>query len=364
MFAKLESLRGIAACIVVLYHSPFSYGNEPLGFIANGYLFVDLFFIISGFVMSYAYAEKIGRTLSFKSYIALRLGRIYPLHFFMLLVWVPYILVKQYLFLSGFGGNDQFEASNLYSFSTNLVLLHSMGLHDKLNWNYPSWSISVEFFAYITFYFLIVSIDKKKTLLVPLCIVLACYVFLFSLNRSDLNIMSDFGFFRCLGGFYLGVLVFRLKSSLLLPKRLPCINVMEAAIVALLFVFIAYSGLNKLVLVLVIIAFFIAVIVFVSEENGYIGTLLESSWMRSLGVWSYSIYMVHGIILAGISNIFEYILKINLDVGFGFLAIIYNIFILGVIVFLSKYTYVYIEQRFRNIVKRKVNQANESKFAV
>ena len=104
MFGKLESLRGIAACAVILFHSSFNFGSEPISFVKNSYLFVDFFFILSGFVMSYAYKNKIAQGLSFSNYILLRLGRIYPLHLFMLLVFIPYVVIKQYLFNAGYGG--------------------------------------------------------------------------------------------------------------------------------------------------------------------------------------------------------------------------------------------------------------------
>jgi peptidoglycan/LPS O-acetylase OafA/YrhL len=59
MLHKLESLRGVAACMVVLYHSPFNYGDGDVSFISNSYLFVDFFFVLSGFVMSLAYSSQI-----------------------------------------------------------------------------------------------------------------------------------------------------------------------------------------------------------------------------------------------------------------------------------------------------------------
>lgn len=106
MFFKLESLRGLAACAVVLYHSPFNVNDAVLGLFRNAYLFVDLFFVLSGFVMAHAYADKIAAGMRFSDYMALRLGRIYPLHLVMLLVWVPYVLIKVWLFHRGFGGTD------------------------------------------------------------------------------------------------------------------------------------------------------------------------------------------------------------------------------------------------------------------
>jgi len=122
MFHKLDSLRGIAALMVILFHSPFNYFQNKIIFASNLYLFVDFFFILSGFVMSYAYGNKIINGYSFKNYISLRLGRIYPIHLFMLFAWMPYIFFKQYLYTSGYGGNDQFDASNLYSFVSNIFL--------------------------------------------------------------------------------------------------------------------------------------------------------------------------------------------------------------------------------------------------
>jgi len=194
LFFKLESLRGVAACLVILFHSSFNFGLLPVAFISNSYLFVDFFFIISGFVMSYAYGGKIKEGLSFKNYIFLRLGRIYPLHLFMLFLWLPYILIKQYMYTSGYGGTDQFEASNLSSFISNLVLLQSMGLHSHLSWNGPSWSISTELFAYVIFYILTFLVDKKNKLVLPIIVPILCYLFLFSLGRNNLNITFDYGF--------------------------------------------------------------------------------------------------------------------------------------------------------------------------
>ena len=103
MFTRLESLRGLAAIMVVLYHSPFRFAESSAPIVTNSYLFVDLFFVLSGFVMAYAYGDKIRGGMGFGEYVALRLGRLYPLHLFTLMLWVPYVLVNQYLYDTGFG---------------------------------------------------------------------------------------------------------------------------------------------------------------------------------------------------------------------------------------------------------------------
>jgi peptidoglycan/LPS O-acetylase OafA/YrhL len=124
-------------------------------------------------------------------------------------VYVPYVLLKQYLFESGFGGTSQLETNNVMSFISNIFLLNSMGLHDHLSWNSPAWSISTEFFAYIVFFLFTKKLDTKESLICPFLISVGCYSFLVSLDRNSLDITYDYGFFRCLAAFYLGVFVNR-----------------------------------------------------------------------------------------------------------------------------------------------------------
>lgn len=354
MFGKLESLRGVAACLVVLFHSPFNFGAKPIEFMQNSYLFVDFFFILSGFVMALAYGDKIKEGLSFTSYITLRLGRIYPLHLFMLLAWVPYILIKQYLYNAGFGGTDPSEKSNIFTFVSNVFLVHSMGLHPNIGWNYPSWSISTEFFAYVAFYLFTLTIDKHRTIFVPLLITLTGYTFLLSLDKPDMDITYDFGFIRCLAAFYIGVLLFRVRSHTVAIGSSTAMSALEIISVGLLVMAVLYAGANDFTLVLTIISFALVLVVFANNTNGVLGRLLETPLMRHMGIWSYSIYMLHALVWAGVSNIFEHILKINLDEPQGWLSVAVNIPLLIVIIVMSRYSYIHIEKRFRDLIKTKV----------
>ena len=358
LFGKLESLRGVAACLVILFHSSFNYGSKPLEFISNSYLFVDFFFILSGFVMTYAYARKIEEGLSFRNYIFLRLGRIYPLHLFMLIAWLPYIFIKQYLYESNFGGTAPFDTSNLSSFISNLFLLQSMGLHSHLSWNGPSWSISTEFFAYIAFYILTVTIDRKNNIYLPLSISFLCYMFLFSLGRDNLDITFDYGFFRCLAAFYLGVFLFRSDKGIEFSS-IKLMSIIEVIAISTLVIAVTYSDLNNLSILLTIASFLFVLVVFSSSKSGCIGKLLETKIMRSVGVWSYSIYMVHAIVLSSVSNVFEYIIKFDIGSALGFTSIVINVFLLTITIIISRYTYMHIEKRFRDQVKLKVNKYNK-----
>jgi peptidoglycan/LPS O-acetylase OafA/YrhL len=348
----------------VVSHSPFNFGEDPLSFTKNGYLFVDFFFILSGFVMSYAYGEKIRNGMPFLNYISLRLGRLYPLHLFMLLAWVPYILLKQYLYESGFGGSDQSDRSNLFSFVTNLLLIHSMGIHSAHSWNYPSWSISTEFFAYVLFYVLILTLDKGRTLRVPLVISILCYTFLFSLGRDNFDITYDFGFIRCVAAYYLGVFLFRLRPMVMPTNTLRFVGPLELISAGLVLGAVTYANVGNLFIAFTVLTFAIALLVFSSSNNGYLGKFLETKFMRHLGIWSYSIYMVHALVSAGVSNVFEYVLKFNLSEPLAYMSILVNLSVLAITIYISKHTYQYVEKRFRDLVKSKVLQHDQSAAAV
>jgi len=80
-FVALDSLRGIAALGVAVYHLqgrgqlPVQSGSDlfALPFFANGYLFVDFFFVLSGFVIAAAYGQRLATGLSIRKYMFLRL---------------------------------------------------------------------------------------------------------------------------------------------------------------------------------------------------------------------------------------------------------------------------------------------------
>src|SRR5438128_7978147 len=87
-FEALDGWRGVCACFVILFHF---HGYSPLyssGLVRNSYLFVDFFFVLSGFVISWNYAHRLDTPAGVMRFLVLRLGRVYPLHVFMLLCFV------------------------------------------------------------------------------------------------------------------------------------------------------------------------------------------------------------------------------------------------------------------------------------
>ncbi len=169
---SLTSLRGIAALVVVVHH--FSYYTLPKtgsilsvytlpktgsilsvysNFFKNGYLWVDFFFILSGFIMTHVYIGDFSSRVNFsnyRSYIFSRFARIYPLHIFVLSLFVGLEIAKLFL-LNNSGFTGKFNLTALFA---NIFLLQAFDLNCpplfwcNTYWNEPAWSISVEFIIY------------------------------------------------------------------------------------------------------------------------------------------------------------------------------------------------------------------------
>src|SRR5438445_11061004 len=96
-FVVLDSWRGIAACMVALGHldllSPYSHVHG-VPFLSNSWLFVDFFFVLSGFVIAANYQQRLLDGFGVGRFLLLRLGRLYPLHFAVLTLFIGSELLK------------------------------------------------------------------------------------------------------------------------------------------------------------------------------------------------------------------------------------------------------------------------------
>jgi peptidoglycan/LPS O-acetylase OafA/YrhL len=146
----LTGLRGLAAWYVVLFHTRVALdGTLPdwlLAGLSKGYLAVDFFFILSGFVLWHTYGDRLGGTgwRGAAQFLWRRVARIWPLHGAVLLGFVGLAGVLAWT------GRDTapYPWSQL---PLHILLLQNWGFVDTLAWNVPSWSISCEMAAYLTF---------------------------------------------------------------------------------------------------------------------------------------------------------------------------------------------------------------------
>lgn len=150
----LTSLRGLLAAWVVMFHlRPLLLDLFPTAWPVHrladsGDSAVDVFFLLSGFVIWLAYAERTPRfsPSTFGRFLWARLARLYPVHITQQAAWVALWAVAVLLHKPAFA-TDSFDADGLLR---NVFLVQAWGVPMKMYLNYPAWSVSMEWFAYLT----------------------------------------------------------------------------------------------------------------------------------------------------------------------------------------------------------------------
>ena len=353
-FQSLEAFRGIAAISIIFYHSMFTSGVLS-NFRLNSYLFVDFFFILSGFIISFAYMQKLTeKKVSTKTFFIKRIFRLYPMHLFMLAIWGVYIFVKHWAFTKHLGGQDPFIANNLTSFVQHLLLVQTFGTGNIMAWNVPSWSVSVEIFAYIIF-FIFVKLFTNSHVSVKLLTSFLLIIVLKGLLIIYPTELQNFTFlFNGLSTFFMGIILYIMSRYK--PKYTPKIwlsNILEIITVLSIVLLLNMPIHSLLNLTIIQLLFTLSIYVFAIQEKGIVSKVLHYRAFQYLGLLSYSIYLIHAIVVELVGHIFEYVLKspISYQGSHKVLILPYgdliNILLVGVVVFLAHFTYHNIEQALR-----------------
>ena len=297
-FVLLDSWRGIAACLVALFHLDAYSHLYDVPFLRNSWLFVDFFFVLSGFVIAANYQQRLLEGFGVGRFLFLRLGRLYPLHFAMLALFVGCALLK----VLGKTLVPALASINpIAPFSTpqeapdtilaNLLLIHSLHLYDFLTWNVPSWSISTEFYTYVVFAVCLIGLRKHAWIALLLAMI-GGPVLIVTLSKQNMHTESDWGIIRCFYGFAAGVLcwsVYRRWNGAF--RKWLSGNTAEWCSIGFMFAFVSVSG-NTLLSVAAPYVFGLVVFVF-AFEAGTASAILGLRPLVFLGTLSYSIYMTH-----------------------------------------------------------------------
>lgn len=295
-FETLDSWRGICAIFVVIFHfiymMPSSF--ETSAFLRNAYLFVDFFFVLSGFVLCHSYRGKISTMRDLGRFAVRRFGRVWPLHAVVLGALLASIAI-----IGRYPHPDDLALTwNSNSFAVDallpsLLLLNAMSLQGSV-WNGPAWSIGAEFYIYLLFALLLLVAPRR---LVPLCIGLSigALMLIFWLAPDLMNTTWDYGVIRCVAGFFGGVVAYHCYERVGRKGPLKA-TVGELSAVALVALFIFYAGDGPDSVFATSLAapfiFGLAVVVFAGEQ-GFLSLALRARPFRALGRYSYSIYMIH-----------------------------------------------------------------------
>jgi peptidoglycan/LPS O-acetylase OafA/YrhL len=295
--SNLTPLRGIAAIWVVVFHFSEIVAKfvDPgtTAVITKGYLMVDLFFVMSGFIISHVYEQSFQNNIQstpFRQYIVARFARVYPLHLFTLLLLV---------ILAAFSGAWN-PVQDPAAIPTQILLLHSFGIHKIFTWNVPSWSISAEWWAYMIFPVLVIFLNRNKKLAVAVLgffVVLAYVAIMFWLKRvnpfdpripvlHNLDTTFDYGYLRGLAGFVSGMILYKVYDSGLLR------NIFQKDLTAVLVILISIVCLHFGVNDGFDIIMFAALVFAFAQNNGKLHALCNIPVAQFLGKISYSIYLI------------------------------------------------------------------------
>ncbi len=363
LIKSLEGLRGIAALVVALYHLKIGATYVPM--IKHGYLFVDLFFVLSGFVISSAYWTRLSSQREVVGFLIRRLGRLFPLLAVTTILYVAaenaVVGAKWVLVWTGKGTvlnspeHLVYAIPTIWEVVTTATLTHGMALHQSLILNYVSWSISVEFWAYVLFAALCMLLPEGKRLrmFIPLSLMMFAITVNASLGEYQctakggcLNVAHDFGFTRCVGSFMLGAIVWKVRHV----GRGAAANIQLVSVAAVLALFALLDRYPAAAFGFPVV--YSVAIWALASDTGPLARILSNRYFVELGKRSYGVYMIHPILL------FAFIQAAQRVSGFWTGALTIAAYV-GVLYLISGLSYRLIEQparQFFNSVARRFDQ--------
>ena len=294
-FECVDALRGICALLVAMLHCETYSHVQGLRFFNNAYLFVDFFFVLSGFVIASNYAEKLRDGYGLGRFALLRFGRVYPLYFATLSAFVAMELLQLLVPALGAMGAGAPFAAPRQSWDTilaNVFLLQSFGTYEFLTWNTPGWSIATEFWTYLAFALLVKYAYGARIGILAATVALSLAV-IGAFSPRYMNASYDYGLVRTLAGFAAGALVFEVWRWRARARPLQAANatLVESGAILTAAAFVTFADQSALSL-LAPLVFAGVVLVFIAEA-GAVSRLLKARPLQMLGLLSYSIYMVH-----------------------------------------------------------------------
>jgi peptidoglycan/LPS O-acetylase OafA/YrhL len=357
----LTSLRFFAAAMIVAYHSFKSFGLDGNGMLSNIALEqgVSCFFVLSGFIMSYAYPKFDGMKDILQFFVA-RVARMWPAHIATALLTIALLSLHV---LQPIGAKSSWVTL------ANLAMVHGWILTQRCYFsiNAPSWSISAEFFFYLCFPFLIYKWGKTgKTKILFAVILVLCSIALatfFASQNTHTSTSAIFNRYLYINPlariieFITGMWVFGIYKKMT-PSRISKNTDLQFTVLEILAV---SAVLMEIVLVPLVVKFclihpyknpfvywfrycggaplYAQLILALSIGRGAISRILCHPLLVKLGDLSYSVYLLHWIILSvydSHSSVF-----VNCPQWLAF--IFYSLIVLG----LAYLNYTFVETVFR-----------------
>jgi peptidoglycan/LPS O-acetylase OafA/YrhL len=292
---SLTGIRGLAAVYVIIFHwyvvlfhkKPHLINHYLSVFIGHGYLSVDLFFVLSGFLLSLTTSARFNNHLflnDYKAYMYKRFSRIFPLYI---------VVTLLYFFIFHYG--------EIESLMVNLTLLQGVFSFDNNSMISPGWSLTNEWVVYFFFplgFYVLWKIRNKAWLLILACMIIFITI---SIIRNNFLNWGNYYSLQKIHGFYPVILFTRGPSSFLRTI---------AAYLLGIFAYLSFDGIKKRTVFLKFSAIPLVVLLFFKEtdiliilampffivyitERNVINRFLSSKVVYFLGLISYSLYVNH-----------------------------------------------------------------------
>ncbi|NQE60960.1 acyltransferase [Caulobacter sp. RHG1] len=297
----LDALRIVGAVMIVVFHFNRFINLDGRWQLADDTiksfsLIVDLFFLISGYVMAAIYTGRLTTFAKYRDFLQKRVARLGPLHWATMLVFV----VIAALGWAGLINERDASRYDVTCIPQNVLFIHAWGTCKAQTWNFASWAISAEMGLYLALplLFKITALGRWPTAAVAFGS-LAVLLWISRDGETFSQWTFNFGVARAVPGFMLGMLAFQMKDVL---AKIP-----QARFVmwALLAAFVIASGLGASRTSLLLVIYAVGLAAVAADAAGVQGGI-----SRALAPWaqlSFSLYLLHPIAL-----------KIALNwVGFG-----------------------------------------------
>ncbi|MDO9337904.1 MAG: acyltransferase [Caulobacter sp.] len=293
-FEALDGWRGLCALWIVLYHFRVVSHVYDWLWVRTGDIAVDFFFVLSGFVIAHAYGDRLSTTKSRLQFLVRRFGRLYPLHIATLAVVFGLEVGRYALNLQAGTSITRpvfSEDTSPLALLLNVLLIHAWGFLSNFTWNVPSWSISVEWALCILT--AIFSIWRRPIIVAGAFAASGFVVLVWMSTLPSFPVENQAALVRGVYGFFLGVIAYHAhrwaKGRQILQHS--WLEWLAPGILALTVLFKYWQ-------IPVVPPLLFAVLVFIfASQRGVISRILKWRPVSILGEISYSIYLVHYVIL-------------------------------------------------------------------
>lgn len=352
---SLNSARFFASFYVLIFHIHYFSGLRVNVYIhniiASGYLAVDFFFVLSGFIIAYNYFEIFNEDFkSYKMFIVKRLARIYPVHLITTLFALVLLLI-----IKAFGEEFYQDSTNFRDLIYKIFLIDAWIGSDQLTYNQPSWSISAEFFVYCLFpgfLYVTIFLGKIRSLLISCSLFLFAF-YLFFMNGTILTLYDSYTTLpRVSLEFFIGVSLFHFYKQYSYQG-----NKLTASLVIATLMLLSLALGSKFNFLFILCS--TALIYCLAEMNrSYEPQYLGGKLIYYLGKASYSLYMIHYCVIILIMHlIYEIFAGLSWDENTSIYIRLATMCMTGICSFVGAYfLYEFIETPSRRWIIRKFQQ--------